>query len=252
MDDARAYGVLSAAVTSIDEYGRLYDQRWDKRVPTPGSLVDELRRSEDEVRSRIRFARDLVTAMGERELAAAIEEKHEGVYGGHPFQQARRAIVEATAILAHREELAAIVGPSGPQLSASELHPNIWTAAAALWDGGHVSQAVQTAASALEGLMQTYTGPGSSGAELASLFSLKDPEAGQPRLRFRGVDPTSKTWKSAHEGAAALVRGAFLSVRNSVSHPGWQEPTLSEGLEMLAVLSRVARLIDQCDLIPAP
>jgi uncharacterized protein Ymh len=144
------------------------------------------------------------------------------------------------------------VGPVGPRLVASELHPAIWGAAARLWDDGHVRQAVQTAATALEGLLQGIVGPGLSGENLAVLFSATDPTPGSPRLRLRNVDPASKTWKSAHEGAAALVRGAFMGVRNLVSHPGWPGLSSREAIEMLAVLSYVAHLIQQSSVVNSP
>jgi len=107
-------------------------------------------------------------------------------------------------------------------------------------------------ATALEGLLQGIAGPGVSGESLAVLFSTTDPTAGSPRLRLRTVDPASKTWRSAHEGTAALVRGAFMGVRNLMSHPGWPDPSPSEALEMLAVLSYIARLVDQSDTAEAP
>lgn len=40
-----------------------------------------------------------------------------------------------------------------------------------------------------------------------------------------------------------------MTVRNLVSHPGWPDPTEDEGLEMLAVLSYVARMADRCDIV---
>jgi Protein of unknown function (Hypoth_ymh) len=92
-----------------------------------------------------------------------------------------------------------------------------------------------------------------SGEGLGILFSPEPPVQGSPRLRLRGIDPdpNSRTWKSAHNGAAALVRGAFMAVRNLVSHPGWPAPTSSEALEMLAVLSYVAHLVDRSDIAKA-
>jgi hypothetical protein len=132
------------------------------------------------------------------------------------------------------------------------LHPTIWGAATKLWDDGHLRPAVQTAATALEGLLQGIAGPAVSGENLAILFSTNDPTPGSPRLRLRGVDPASKTWRSAHEGAAALVRGAFMGVRNVVSHPGWPDPSPAEALEMLAVLSYVAHLIERSDVVQSP
>lgn len=252
MDDTLVHERLVGGLELIDCWGELYNRRWGKRGhhedPGLASQVDAL---VDEVRARTKLARDVITAMGEEQLAKVVEHE-EGLYGGHPFTQARVAIVEAIAILAQREELAEIVGPVGPRLVASELHPTIWGAAAKLWDDGHIRQAVQTAAAALEGLLQGLAGPGVSGENLAVLFSTNDPTLGSPRLRLPDVDPTSKTWRSAHEGAAALVRGAFMGVRNLVSHPGWPDPSSREAIEMLAVLSYVAHLIQRSDVVESP
>lgn len=246
MDEVRAHEILSNVLTAIDAWGELYYRRWGKgRYNEDSSLDAQVREGIDLVRQRTRLARDIIVAMDEPTLAARVVEHEEGMYGSHPFNQARTAIVEAIAVLAQREELASIVGPIGPRLVASELHPTIWGSASALWDDGHSRAAVQTASSALEGLLQSVARPGVSGEQLAALFSCSEPTVESPRLRLRDLDPDSKTWRSAHEGAAALVRGAFLAVRNLVSHPGWPEPTPSEGLEMLAVLSYVARLFDR-------
>jgi hypothetical protein len=249
VNDTLARERLEGVLALIDRWGDLYDRRWGKRQnyqehPELASQVDALI---DEVRARTKLAHDVIAAMGKEELAARVVEHEEGFLGAHPFTQARVAIVEAIAILAQREELAEIVGPVGPRLSASDLQPTIWGAAAGLWDDGHIRQAVQTAAIALERLLQGIAGPGVSGENLAVLFSTNDPTPGSPRLRLRNVDPASKTWKSAHEGAAALVRGAFMGVRNLVSHPGWPDPSPREALEMLAVLSYVAHLVAESD-----
>ncbi len=254
MNDALAHERLAGVLELIDRWGELDERRWGKQPPyqeQPG-LAPQVDALIDEVRARTKLAHDVITVMGEEDLAAKVVEHEEGLYGGHPFTQARVAIVEAIAILAQREELAEIVGPVGPRLVASELHPTIWGAAAKLWDDGHIRPAVQTAATALEGLLQGIAGPGLSGENLAGLFSTSDPTTGSPRLRLRDVDPASKTWKSGHEGAAALVRGAFMGVRNLVSHPGWPDPSSREAIEMLAVLSYVAHLIQRSDVVESP
>jgi len=75
------------------------------------ALDRQVKNDIDEVRIRTRFARDVIAAMGEENLAAKVVEHEEGAYGGHPFTQARVAIVEAIAIVGQREELADIVGP---------------------------------------------------------------------------------------------------------------------------------------------
>jgi hypothetical protein len=217
---ALAHQRLNGVLKLIDGWGFLYEHRWGYRHPNAlenPALEHEVNEGIDEVRTRTRFARDVIAAMGENELATKVVEHEEGQFGGHPFTQARLAIVEAVAILRQREELAEIAGPAGPRLSASELHSVIWHAAAGLWDDGHFRAAVREAATALEGLLQGIAGPAASGEGLAILFLPTDPTPGSARLRIRNVDPKSKTWKSAHEGAAALVRGAFMGVGNLVS-----------------------------------
>lgn len=254
MNDALAHERLVGVLELIDRWGELYERRWGKQAPyqeQPG-LAPQVDALIDEVRARTKLAHDVVVMMGKEDLAAKIVEHEEGLYGSHPFTQARVAIVEAIAILTQREELAEIVGPAGPRLVAAELHPSIWNAAAKLWDDGHIRPAVQSAATALEGLLQGIAGPGLSGENLAGLFSTNDPVKGSPRLRIRDVDPASKTWKSAHEGAVAMVRGAFMGVRNLVSHPGWPDPSSREAIEMLAVLSYVAHLVERCDVVESP
>jgi hypothetical protein len=250
MNETLALERIRDVVELVDRYGAIYDARWhDPGVgQTRDDLQPQLDALEDEVRKRTRLAYDIAQQLGEQVLAANIGEHQEGAYGGHPWQQARRAIVELIAILSQREELAEIIGPVGPRLETAELHPVIWEAAARLWDDGHHRAAVQTAATALEGKLQAIAGPAIAGENLAILFSTTAPTADSPRLRLRGIDPTSKTWKSAHEGAAGMVRGAFLAVRNLVSHPGWPEPGHAEGLEMIAVLSFVAHLVDRSEL----
>lgn len=253
MDEELALTRLEEVRDVIDAWGNLYERRWGKRGNRQDdSLATPLREGQDSVQVRVKFAHDLILAMGESGLAARTVEHEEGIYGGHPFTQARKAIVEAIAILSQRTELSAIVGPVGPRLSASEFHPAVWGAAARLWDDGHVRASVQTAATALEGLLQTIAGPGVSGENLAIVFSPTEPTPGSPRLRLRDVEPTSKTWRPAHEGAAALIRAAFMGVRNLVSHPGWPDPSAEEALEMLAVLSYAAHLTDRSDTAEAP
>jgi hypothetical protein len=179
VNNALAHERLSSILELIDRWGDLYLRRWGKRDrPESPGLAAEVDKEIDKVRTRTKLAHDVIVAMGEEELAAKVVEHEEGLYGSHPFTQARVAIVEAIAILAQREELAEITGPAGPQLVASEMHPIIWGSAAKLWDDGYVRPAVQTAATALEGLLQGIAGPGVSGENLAALFSPGDPAPG--------------------------------------------------------------------------
>ena len=254
VNDSLAHERLDEVLALIDRWGNLYKQRWGRNPyqggqPGLASQVDDLA---DKLRVRTRLAHDVIAAMGEANLAARVVEHTPRSYSGHPFTPARLAIVEAIAILSQREELSDIVGPAGPRLQAAEFHPVIWGATAQLWDDGHHRAAVQTAASAFEGLLQSICGPGTSGENLAIVFSSGQPTSESPRLRIRGLDHDSKTWRSAHEGAAALVRGAFMGVRNLVAHPGWPDPTPSEALEMLATLSYVTHLVGRAEKVTVP
>ena len=250
MNQELALTKVQQVIQLIDRYGALYDSAWSG-VSSREDLRPQVAALEDEVRRSSRMCFDIARGMGEKALASQISEHPEGAYGGHSWQQARDAIVEIEAILAQREELAEIMGPIGPSLDAKALHPTIWSSAAALWDGAHIRAAVQTAAQALEGLLQAIAGPAISGENLAALFSTNDPTLDSPRLRLREIDPASKTWRSAQEGLTALVRGAFMGVRNLVSHPGWPDPPVDEALEMLALLSYIARMIDRSDIVRA-
>jgi hypothetical protein len=108
---------------------------------------------------------------------------------------------------------------------------------------------VQQAATALEGRLQQVAGSGVGGERLAIVFSAGGATTDSQRLRFGDLTPGSQTSKSAQEGAAALVRGVFMAIRNLVSHPGWPDPPADEALEMLATMSYLARLIDRADLV---
>jgi Protein of unknown function (Hypoth_ymh) len=93
------------------------------------------------------------------------------MYNRHPFEANRTDLVVLRTRLSARERMAAMLGPSGPQLSTASLHPTIWHAAADLFDRGHFRQAVQTAGQALESHLQAIAGPTLTGQDLAKLFS---------------------------------------------------------------------------------
>lgn len=162
------------------------------------------------------------------------------------------ALVDLQGVVEAETTLAAILGPSGPRLSATSLHERVWTAAAPLWADGHHHQAVQFASQAVEAHLQSALNRFDvSGKDLANAFSTKPPTEDWPRLRIPGIEPTSSTWTSAHEGAGHLIRAAFQYVRNLASHLGAPTPSDAECLEQLAILSTLARLVDSCEVLPA-
>jgi hypothetical protein len=101
VNDALAHERLAGVLELIDRWGELYNRRWGKRGHAEdGSLAAQVDTLIDEVRARTKLAHDVIAAMDEEALSAKVVEHEEGLYGGHPFTQARVAIVEAIAILA--------------------------------------------------------------------------------------------------------------------------------------------------------
>ena len=126
------------------------------------------------------------------------------------------AIVEVDrliGIVEQREVRQRVLGPAGPTLAASGLHPWVWNAAASLWDDGHYEPAVHEAAKAVELQTQLKVDRRDlDGKDLyAHAFSTKNPKPGEPRLRFPDIDPAEqlKRWTSALEGARNFGWGAL-------------------------------------------
>jgi hypothetical protein len=139
--------------------------------------------------------------------------------------------------------------PSLPGLNPNDFHPWVAEAAARLWNDGHTRQAVQTAATSVEGWIRGKLSAheGSVASIVASAFSISEPRPDAPRLRFPDLGPVgSDNWKSAHEGAGAFGRGCFLRIRNLYTHHDGDSP--QEALEALAALSLLARWIDAAEV----
>lgn len=242
MDVAGTLEIVDKAMAAIDAFDAVYC----KVSTSDGAAFDKvwaesLAIEQTEVLPQLELARQIALHVGADELPIA-DPPDKSMYNSRPFETNRNALVVLRTRLAERERMADLLGPTGPQLSSSNLHPTIWHAAAHLFDGGHYRQAVQTAGQALESHLQVISGPQVAGQDLAKLFAAGGDGA---RLHFAGLDSNGKTYTSAREGAASLIRGAMMGVRNLVSHPEWPDPSESEALEMLAVLSYVARLVDR-------
>lgn len=246
MDSSAALEIIDEALAAIDEFdavyrlvsgseGEAFDRVWD----------ESLRIEQTRVIPLLELSRQIAAHIGAEDLPiAGVPDK--SMYNSRPFAANRTALVVLRTRLTEKERLARILEPTGPQLSTSNLHPTIWDAAAHLFDGGHYRQAVQTAGQALESHLQVTAGPSLSGQDLAKLFAAGG--SGR-RLHFPELDPDGKTYVSARDGAASLIRGAMMGVRNLVSHPEWPDPSETEALEMLAVLSYVAHLVDKATVI---
>ena len=246
MELLAALQIVDEAIAAIDEFDGVYRRATGSEGPTFFKLWEEsLAIEQATVLPQLELARQIAAHIGSDELPVT-SAPDKTMYNSHPFQANRSALVILRTRLAERERMASVLGPAGPQLSTSSLHPTIWDAAAHLFEGGHYRQAVQTAGQALESHLQAIAGAELAGQDLAKLFA----SGGEGiRLHFPELDPDGKTYASAREGAASLIRGAMMGVRNLVSHPEWQDPSESEALEMLAVLSYVAHLVDRAEPI---
>jgi hypothetical protein len=249
VDLSGALEIIDEAIAAIDAFDMIYRKASDSEGAAFQRYWDEsLEVEQTAVSPRLELARQIATHIGADELPIS-RRPNKTMYNSHPFEENRTALVVLRTRLAEQERMASVLGPTGPQLSTSSLHQTIWDAAAHLFDGGHFRQAVQTAGQALESHLQTIAGPELGGQDLAKLFAVSGDGV---RLHFSELDSNGKTYLSAREGAASLIRGAMMAVRNLVSHPEWPNPSESEALEMLAVLSYVAHLVDRAEKIEEP
>ena len=159
---------------------------------------------------------------------------------------ARRALGK----LATAEETAQyITGTSAPTMAADSLHPLIWDAASKLWQDEHHGPAVQRAATFHNAHVQDLTGRRdvSDSALMAEVFSANPPRDGKPRLRWPG-DQEDLTVKTMRAGLLHFSQGCFMAIRNPATH-STSDASAQEALEQLAILSTLARWIDQCELV---
>lgn len=161
------------------------------------------------------------------------------------------AAQELKGVLLGRERREAVMGDSGPKLSANNLHPWVWTEAAPRWDAGFYRDAVQSAATRIfdvELPKKLGVRPSSNPADLFAAFA-PDRKKGTV-LRFPDIDPDDPTWANVHKGAMHVGQGCVASIRNPRTHrlSVGQEQTV---LEELATLSLLARWVDDAEAVPA-
>lgn len=156
-------------------------------------------------------------------------------------------------ILGRLEAMTAKAEAEAPPTTGVEaMHPVIWGAAARLWADGHLRMAVQAAGEALVAEVKVRTGRRDLEATpmWQQLFSDKEPQRGEPRLRWPG-DPKDKAVSGMREGLRQFSTGVQMTVRNAATH-GNDDLSPQDGLERLAALSLLARFVDQCDVLPEP
>lgn len=135
-----------------------------------------------------------------------------------------------------------------PTIGAEAMHPLIWGAARRLWGDQHYRAAVASASDTLVGSVKNLTRRNDV-AETAlwqETFSAQDPTPGGPRLRWPG-DPRDRDVKTMNDGLRQLAPGVHMTIRNPATH-STDELGEQEALERLAVLSLLARWVDDCRL----
>jgi hypothetical protein len=207
-----------AAIQKVGEYlelwregERIYRRRQDPYAylsdPEYNSLLSKMN-------ARIGLVEGIARQVDDR-LAM---ELRQGSSYGWDYSRQRSPLEELLGRLEGFEEQARILGPTGPQLAAAQLHPWVWNAAADLWNGGHYVHAVIAASAALfDSHLPAKLGVAKQGGatdRIGKAFSLKDPAPNEPRLRFRSLAKLSDDWKSAHDGAGAFGRGCAMGIRN--------------------------------------
>ena len=178
----------------------------------------------------------------DHELAQRLKEH---VRGGHDSA----VVNDCDELLGYIENeltIQALEGLTGPQLSASRMHPWVWGNAASLWDGGHHRQAVQTAASAIFDVQLPAKLGMPQGTKPEQLVGQAFDEQG-PRLKLDGIAP-GNDWANAYQGAMHLGFSCAKLVRNLGTHHVTAPADEDILLEELAMLSRFARLVDSATL----
>ena len=168
-------------------------------------------------------------------------------YFGGPHEAATAA-TRGLGILADLEEVETNLRPAAPSLSADELHPWVWQAAAAFWDAGAHLVAVEQACKSVNAHTQQKLGVVDLSDDdlMAQAWSDDPPKQGRPRLRVQG-DPSSPTTKSHQAGARMLAQGCWKGIRNVAAHTV-EGSERQEALEFLATLSVLARWIESANV----
>jgi len=159
------------------------------------------------------------------------------------------ASIRAREALRREDEVRKNLGEDAPDLSATELHPWIWSGAKSLWQSGHYREAVEGAIKKLNAETQNKVGRRDvSETDLFKQAFTMD-SAAPRKARLRRMPPdASDTYKSVQRGAMAFAEGVFAGIRNPLSHEDGQELSEQEALEYLAALSVLARWVDEAEI----
>ena len=162
------------------------------------------------------------------------EERH--VPQAAPANPLVEPTVATPVILAMQRASAGGLDPEGEgALRVSDLHPLVQGACDRLLRNGHYSEGVFAASKALTGFVRERSGLSDldESTLMGKAFSSRDP-------RILVGSSSTTTGRSIQRGTMLLAQGIVARLRNPLTHEDI-EPTRGEAMEMLAVISRVAR-----------
>jgi hypothetical protein len=133
------------------------------------------------------------------------------------------------------------------------MHSWAWDGARALWQSGHLREAVTAAAKMVN--LETQKKVGRRDISEADLFkqafTLDDPTPGKPRLRVVPNDG-GQSFKNIHRGLMMFAEGCYVAIRNPNSHEAnLPELPENEALEQLAAFSYLARQVAAATVVTA-
>ena len=136
--------------------------------------------------------------------------------------------------------------------AASQLHPWVWSDPRSRWQSGRY-RSVDDVAKKLNAQTQNKVDRRDVCETdlFKQPFGLNAAVVGHIRFRLRTPDG-SDTYKSARRGAMALADGNYTGIRNPFNHEDPKDNDEQIGLEYLAVLSVLARWVDDAEVETSP
>ncbi|PNV67670.1 TIGR02391 family protein [Enteroscipio rubneri] len=173
-----------------------------------------------------------------------LDEPTEQLWGRH-----RDLALRVKTFVEREQEIRCYLGDGAPNISASNLHPWVWSGAASLWQSGHFRSAVEDAAKKVNAETQNklHRRDVSETRLFNEAFSEDPAVPGKPRLRRMSPDG-SNTYRSMQRGARALAEGIYAGIRNPFNHESPHDIDEQVALEYLAALSILARWVDESEL----
>jgi hypothetical protein len=226
---------LERFTTYLDLWAK-YSNYYSPRYPAPERTQSREELADEIVKSQPTLFR-LLAACGQQVSYTGTHDQ--------TFHEHRRAILRAEGILADREALAKALGPQGPELRATGLHPWVWETAAPLWASNHYRQAVATAAGNVSLKVQSKLDRWdvADDALMTEALSEKAPAPGKPRLRVPAT-PGRPFEEALQSGTLFYARGVYSIIRNPATHNVTEDWAEQRALEALAALSVLARVLD--------